>query len=111
HDVVLRKRDVTFLIAFLLEPGESPSVRRQGCHDVVQSVAVHVVDSISAPPTPKFDGWKAHVFCVEPLGGCSHHPRAPTTSMRPSPLMSPTPMPWAPSPPASEIAVTIQRAV
>src|SRR5580700_1524641 len=66
---------------------------------------------ISAPPVPKFSGWKVHVSCLTPLGGCSHHPLGATTSIRPSPLISPTPMPWPLAPPGLEILVMSQGAV
>ena len=42
---MLHKGDVALRVALLLIPRHAPSVRVQRGHDVVQAVAVHVVDS------------------------------------------------------------------
>ena len=79
---------------------------------VVQAVAVYVVDAhFRAAAAEVRPDETSRVLPASPLGGCSHHPRGPTTSMRPSPLISPTPMPCAFTPVFSEIWWTIHGAV
>jgi hypothetical protein len=52
HDHVLHERDPAIL-ALLLKPGEAAPVRLQAGDDIVQPIAVHVVDSHDTAP-----GWE-----------------------------------------------------
>ena len=111
HDVVAHKRNVALRVALLLEPGEAPTVCSQGRDHIVQTVAIHVVNAHLRAAAAECAGWNFQRPSPAPVAGCSHHPRLFTMSMRPSPLMSPTPMPCGAARPGSEILWTFQAAV
>ena len=83
----------------LLEPRQAPAVRLQAGDDVVQAVAVDVVDANLGAARARADPRAERLRVVGPGPIAAFRPAAPTSrtrsakSIRPSPLMSPTPMP------------------
>src|SRR5688572_18221989 len=104
--------------AFFCSNHDNP--RPWACSEVTTSLRPSPFTSytaISAPPgldrvhLPKAAGWYFHncrSSIVDCRLGCSHHPNALRKSTRPSPLTSPTPMPWLAHGPGSLMAYFLQ---